>query len=584
MLNRFSRWGMLLVATLMLGLLLAACGDSTATPATSGDTNQSQPKDKPQAPTGYTSAMAGSFPASTSVYITLNTNTSSDQIKGWQNIVKYISQIPEAKTVFQNADVLALSKLGTYDSDIQPWLGNEVAIGVTDVNAVVNLATGGGAAPGEIPVLLGASVKDQAKAEAFITKITGQLKQAGLPDAKMETYKEAKLWTINVSFFNAVVGLSKDKLFIGGGPNLVKAALDQTALTSLSTKDTYKGVTAKLQTSNLAFVYADYQAIVKTLIDNPQLKTTMSSLKSTNLDYTGGVGVTFGTVDEGFRIDAVQTYVPEKTPPAVAEMLKKGVNPNKILSALPESAFFFANSRDAVSAYDNLINTLKSAGSGAAQVDKSIKDFETQSKLSLKGDIVSLFEGEFAAFAMANPANKTIPVSGGIIADASDKAATQAKLDKIVAAAETAGGGAFKFEDKTSGSTKYKAYTVKGEASTGDISINLGIAGNYVFLTLGGDPTEVIASATGGKNFTKGANSDTFNKVKAALPDKNQGYAYIDLQASIKLAQTLVPAEMQSQVKNYTDKLTKLMAIAATGTQSATETISTILIYFPVTK
>jgi len=63
-------------------------------------------------------------------------------------------------------DLLALAKIGTYDGDIKPWLGSELDIGLTDVNAVVNLATGSGTATSsELPVLIGASVKDQAQAD-----------------------------------------------------------------------------------------------------------------------------------------------------------------------------------------------------------------------------------------------------------------------------------------------------------------------------------------------------------------------------------------------------------------------------------
>lgn len=170
MVNRFSRWGLLLVATLMLSVLLAACGDFTTPTSTSGNANQNKGA---TAATGYNSAMAASFPSTTSFYLTLNTNGGSDQIKGWQNIVKYLSNIPEVKTVFQNADLLALAKFGTYDGDVAPWIGDELAVGVTDVSAVVNLVSGGGSAPGEIPLLIGAGVKDQTKAEAFVTKILG---------------------------------------------------------------------------------------------------------------------------------------------------------------------------------------------------------------------------------------------------------------------------------------------------------------------------------------------------------------------------------------------------------------------------
>lgn len=587
MLNRFAKWSLLLVAMLTFSVVLAACGDSpTPTPASSTSQNQGQ-NQTAAVPAGVKSAMAGSFPDTTSVYITLNTDTTNGQIKSWQKIVEYLSTIPEVKLVFQNADVLTLAQLGTYNGDIQTWIGSEIAIGITDVNAVVALTAGGGAAPGEIPALIAAPVKDQPKADAFITKLAGSLKNLGLPEPAKETYKDATLYTFNLGIASVVAGLSKDKLFIGGGPKLVKAAFDQTADKSLANAATYKTVSGKLPTSNLGFVYADYQGIVKSLSSNPQIAPSLSSLKGSALDYTGGIGLAFATADEGFRVDAYQTYLPDKTPPAVATLLKQGANPSKILTALPENTLGLFNARDISSAYDLFISTLKTAGGtsgmSGADVDKGIADFEAATGLNVKTDIVSLFSGEFSFFVTPNAADKNFPAGGGLVADASDKAATQTKLDKITAAIEKSANGQVKFQPKTVGSTTFKTAVVEMGASK--TSFNVGIAGNFAFMIIG-DPatTDTVTAATGGKNFTNGAGAANFNKTKANLPNDNGGYGYVDIQAIINLATPFVPAENAAQLKGYTDKLTKLYSVGSATRQNANEASTSVFIYFPVTK
>jgi hypothetical protein len=593
----FKRLTWLLVAMLSFSLVLAACGDSP-TAQTSGQGQNAQ-NQAAQLPTGVNSKIAGSFPDSTVLYITLNTDMNSGQIKGWQKSIEYLNGIPEFKNVSQNLDVLSLSKLGTYDADIKPWLGGELALGVSDLNALVGLVGGtNAAATGEIPVLMGAPITDQAKAEAFIAKMGGELVKAGMPAPTKETYKDANLYTFNAMFVNIVAGVSKDKLFIGGGPAVVKAAFDRTSDKSLASSANYKAVTAKLPSANLAFMYVDSPAVVKAVSNLPEAKAALDSMKSSlNLDYSGPQGVTFATADEGFRIDSYNVYYADKTPAAVAEMLKKGANPNKILSALPENTFFFGNSRDAVASYDLFLTSLKASaaasattgttGMGAADIDTALADFEKQTGLNLRNDIVSLFKDEYALFVAPSAQPKQFPVGLGLLAEATNKADVQAKLDKITAALEKAGNGEVKFENKTSGNTAYKSAAINDTSSSTPVqsSLNVGIVGNFAFFALGDDTTaNVISAATGGKNLTNGANAASFTKTRDALPKDNTGYIYTDVQAIIKYVTQFVPAENQAQVKNYTDKLTKLYAIGAAGRQNQNEAASTMYIYFPVTK
>lgn len=585
MFNHLSKWNVLVVALLSFSVLLAACGD-TATPTNS----PGKPANATglNVPTGVKTTLAANFPDTTAFFLSINTDMNSGQIKSWQKIIDYLSQIPEVKLITQNMDLLALAKIGTYDADIKPWIGEELAIGLTDVNAVVNLATGSGTpTSGEYPVLVAASVKDQAKAEAFINKLGGQLTGLGLAAPTKETYKDATLYTFNLGIANVAAGVSKDKLIIGGGLALVKAAFDQAADKNLAKNIQFMNVASKLPAQNLAFTYIDYQTIVKSVTNNPQIKNALAGLNATNLDYTASVGAAFSTADTGFRIDSYQTFLPEKTPPAIADMLKKGANPNKILTALPESTLAFMNSRDAASAYTQFVDSLKSMNSpSGVDFDKSLSDFEKQTGLSVQNDIVSLFGGEYTVFVSPEADNKAVPVGFGLLTEATDKTATQARLDKIATAIEQKAQGQVKWANKTEGSTTYRNAQITDPTSKTTVSANLGLAGNYAFFSLGDATTkELIAAATGGKNFTNGANAANFDKVKASLPADNTGFFYLDIQAVVKLATPLIPAGQEAtSFKAISDKLAKLTAIGSATHQTPTESLTTVFIYFPVTQ
>jgi hypothetical protein len=593
MFKHLSKWNFLVVALLSFSVLLAACGD-TATPTST--TNKPANAGALNVPTGVKTTLAANFPDTTTFYLSLNTDMNSGQIKSWQKIIDYLSQIPEVKQVTQNMDLLALANIGTYAADIKPWIGEELVIGLTDVNAVVNLATGAGSpTSSEYPVLLAASVKDQAKAEAFINKLSTQLSGLGLTAPTKETYKDATLYTFNLGIANVVAGLSKDKLVIGGGATLVKGAFDQAADKGLAKNIQFMNVASKLPTANLAFTYIDYQAIVKSVTSNPDFKNALAGLNATNLDYTASLGAAFSTADTGFRIDSYQTFLPEKTPPAVADQLKKAANPSNILTALPESTLAFMNSRDAASAYTQFVDGIKSMGANSSlDFTDSLNNFEKQSGLNVQNDIVSLFGGEYTVFVAPDAANKTIPVGFGLVTEATDKAAAQTKLDKIANAIEqNAKGqnakGQVKWANKTVGSSTFRNAQITDPDSKTTVSANLGIAGDYAFFSLGDDSTaKLIDAATApnaDKGFTKGPNAANFDKVKANLPGDNTGYFYLDIQAVVKLATPFIPAGQEGDsVKAISDKLSKLTAIGSATHQSTTESLTTVFVYFPVTQ
>jgi len=614
MLKHLSKWNFLVVALLSLTVFLAACGDNTPTSPPPAPTASPTPNSGISVPAGAKTTLAANYPDSTALFISINTDTASGQIKSWQKIVDYLAQIPEVKMVTQNA----LAQIGTYDGDIKPWIGGELDLGLTDVNAVVNLVGGVtgasvgtvsnqlGTAPAtadattatttsaattsqstELPLLIGATVKDQAAAEAFINKLGTKLAGSGLAAPTKETYKDATFYTFNLGIAEVVAGVSKDKLFIGGGPALVKGAFDQDAAKSLAGKADFKTVASKLPADNLTFAYLDYQTIIKTVTNNPQVKSALATLDTTSLDYTGSVGVAFSTAAEGFRIDSYQTILADKTPTAIADMLKKGANPNKLLNALPESTLAFMNSRDGASAYDLFVSTLKSAGStSGVDFDKSITQFEQQTGLSVKNDIVSLFSGEYGLFVTPEPNNKNVPVGFGLLTETSDTAGTQAKLDKIADAIAKNASGKVTWTSKTVGSTTFKTAQVSDTQSQATVTANIGIAGNYAFFSLGDDTTAgLITAATGGKNFTNGANAANFTKVKANLPGDNSGYFFLDIQPVIKLATANLPAgATANEVKAVTDKLAKLYSIGSATHQTTTESQSVVYIYFPVTQ
>jgi hypothetical protein len=312
-------------------------------------------------------------------------------------------------------------------------------------------------------------------------------------------------------------------------------------------------------------------------------------MPSVNLDYVTGMSFSFAAADEGLRVDVYQSYNESKLTPELKKSLSAAANSSKILEALPEKTLFFANGQDARSAYDQFNTAMAQL---PADQSKSVTDglakFEAETGLSIQKDLVSLFAGEFAIFGTslsANAATASMPVGVGLITAVTDKAASQASLDKIAASLEKSQDATVKFETKTSGGVTYKSATIANKDGKGTTTLDLGIAGNYAFVSTATEQTEaIIVAATGGANFTKSAGYAEFTKSKSYLPDSNKGYLYADMQQLLTVAKNSPSSTSNDKTLKALEGLTQLKSISGASKSSTSESFTTMFIHFPVMK
>jgi hypothetical protein len=411
-----------------------------------------------------------------------------------------------------------------------------------------------------------------------------------------ETYKDYNIYNLNLFIIQLSVAIGKDKLFLGLGTKLVKDAIDQNPTSSLTSNQTYTNVASKLPDSNLGFVYVDAAATAKGMSSFSSLlpstgNTTKTAMPSMNLDYVSGLGFSFAAADEGLRVDVYQSYNESKLTPELKKSLGSTSNSSKILEALPEKTIFFANGQDAKSAYDQFNTAMSQLPADQSKsVTDGIAQFEKETGLSIQKDLVSLFAGEFAIFGTslsANAATANMPIGVGLLTVVTDKTASQASLDKIAASLEKSQNATVKFETKTSGGVTYKSATIANKDGKGTTTLDLGIAGNYAFVSTATEQTEaIIAAATGGANFTKSAGYAEFTKSKSYLPDSNQGYVYADMQQLFAVAKNIPTTSSTSNDKSLKalEGLTQLKSVSGASKASTTESFTTMFIHFPVVK
>ena len=625
MTKKYAGVGFLMALMMSLSIVFGACGDVTATPAVNPTTAalKAQTLASQSVPTGVSSSLAVAFPATTQIYLALNTDSNSEQALSFQKMVAYLDNIPEVKTALGSIDVFKSAGLSSYDTDVKPWLGKEFSVGVTDVSSLTTLLGGatsmlgsvnGGKSDGNItpgssnesnsqanpmallgslqnlPLLVGASVTDRAKAEDFASKLLGKLGMGGSP-AKTD-YKGASLYTVT-GFLPLTIGVNGTEFLLASNDTAVKAAFDRTAGQGLDGNAKFKQIASKLPSGNLGFAYLDSQSVIGAVLNNPtvqqQLKSSGNTSTIANAQYADSMGLTFSTNADGLLVNSYGILLPDKESAEVKAMLARPANPSTILKALPASTFGFANVQNGSDSYDSFINTLTSMGSQGQTVLDAIKSFEQTSGLSIKNDAVSLFKGESAFFVNSQSQAdhpQDLPVGLGLVSAVTDKAAAQASLDKITTAIEQAANAKntstqLKFESRTSNGVTFKTAGVPNTSST---FISLGLAGNYIFMSVDNQAASpVLTATTGGANFVTSPNAANFTKTQNWLVSDNQGYAYLDIQQAFGLVSAL-PASQQSQVKPFLTNLSQLKAVGMASHSTTTESSSSLFLYFPVTK
>lgn len=612
MLKKYSQVSLLLTLLMSVSLLFGACGDITATPAANSQTSTKLAS--LSVPTGVTSQLATAFPGDTQIYLTLNTNSSSDQVAAWQKIVAYLDNIPQVKQVFDNVDVAKALGVGNYATDVKPWIGSEAALGIIDTKSLVGLvgsmsASMGNAKPGstatpsttpstnssstlaaitdleKTPLLLGATVTNRTAADAFAQKFLAKFAMGATPTSS--TYNGATLYQLT-GFVPLTVGLNDKEILLSTNADIVKAALDRTAGQGLDGSNSFKQIETNLPTANLGFVYLNSQSVISTVLGDANVQKMLSQAGNSNLvanyQYYDSTGLSFSTTSNGFLVDSYSTLLQDKEPANVKSMLSRQPNVSTILNVLPASTFAFANEQKLSDSYNNIISTLNSMGTQGTKITDEIKQFEQNSGLSINNDILPLFQGESAFFVNTQSQvdhPKDLPVGLGIVSEASDANAASASITKIVAAIQKASNGKLTFQSKTTDGVTYQTAGVPNTSST---YLSLGVAGKYVFLSVDNQAAApVITSATGGANFNSSSSAILFKTTQGSLVGDNQGYFFVDLQQAFGLVNAL-PANDQTQVKPYLDKLTQLKAVAAASQVSPTATHSTLFIYFPVTQ
>ena len=240
-----------------------------------------------------------------------------------------------------------------YQTDIQPWLGDEITLAVTDLDVDRNPENG--VQPG---YLLAVNTKDPELAREFLQLSFSQEAIAGTSDLVFEQYKgvnliyqrslEPSLERTTVT--SAVVG---DFVLFANTPKVLREAINNVQATDLSLKSSssYQEALQTIESPRIGIAYANLPALSAWVVNAPaseteaqQLLTVAMSLQSGGLAaQTALIGVAGDDQEPALStpVEALQ-YVPANSVLTAAgtdlnqlwQQIETGIDPNSPLKQL----------------------------------------------------------------------------------------------------------------------------------------------------------------------------------------------------------------------------------------------------------
>jgi Protein of unknown function (DUF3352) len=391
-----------------------------------------------------------------------------------------------------------------FSKDVQPWLGNVMFAFLPDTGGKSN----------QPRILISIGIKDKIKALDFANKLKAQSKEP----VKTIDYKGVEITDSGKGSGETFTAVVNDRLVAAPEQQTIEMAIDtakgQPSLASKAGNDWFKGDRLQLKRPVMAFYIPDYLQGVQQLIKSGNQPTTLDPATMTQLkkiqSFAGGIGVE----DNGIRLKLVA-----KT---------DGTNLNLPSTSAQSGSYpadtFALIGGTGLSQIWTEINKVAAANPDTQKTFNQMRQGFTQStQLDLDKDIFSWMGGDYTI--------GTIPVSSGMMAqagfggamtiDSTDRAVTDNTMTKLTNLAKNSGAT---IEQRKVGNTQIS--DLKAPGGMGTVMSYGWLSDKSLIVAVGDGLVEKIATPSG-ETLTGAAN---FKTTMDAMPDRQQSYAYIDVE------------------------------------------------------
>jgi hypothetical protein len=427
---------------------------------------------------GQGEATAAVMPPNTMMYFSLNTQAS--QLPNFSAVADAWKDSKEAKMLASGLQ-LGLMQAGiNWEDDVQPWLGERVAVGVVDLGGSERISPD--AFKYRAPfVVIAAQTKDRAKAEAALTNVLEQISQSSGGSIETETYRG-----ISIKYLKSNNGSTpetgasatiNDVVVLTLGKEQLHSALDAMLDgQNLATSTNYKAVMSALPNQTAGVFYLDYSRYFELLLEmNKNVASTFDSISS-NLDGAqaeefqqqrdkmlrqqeaqlaqlqeamkalGGMGAALSYEPTGIRFDTAMQYDPAKLPADQRQLYESALTPasGRMFASLPASSIIAVDLGLQGGVLRQILNPdvlaaqFASLGMTQEDITAKLEEFRKLVGVDLQTDLLDLINGD-AGFALllkdqqkSDTLSYSMPIEIALLFDSSDASRLAANFDKLL--------------------------------------------------------------------------------------------------------------------------------------------------------
>ncbi len=485
-------------------------------------------------------AAAKAMPTDVVVYIHMDLDRFGDE--NLEAIVRALSPEPlEEDTTFldqtlEQVDEWLSEEMNiTYSEDIQPWIGNDVGLGVIDLMAGL---VGGSVEEG---MLIALEVDDEGAADAFLDQTIAEIEESG-GAVQEEIYEDQTIYFIEKEMMSDIaICRSGDLMLVGETVASVQNGIDAQNGDSLADLDSYRAAIDGLPGSEILTIYMDMMKYQESM--GPLLSMTygpgMSNLMSESTGAAAYVAAGVSVVDVGVKLDYAIVADPEQ----LAELPEGYFNANpQIPSLAPEDTILFlASGFDAENIEQTRKSLLDMLGGQEADAEEALAMFSTAFGFDPIDDLIGSLNGEFDILLLPSSSgmlaeSMDIPLGFAILAETEKPQKLLNVADDFSAAMERQGIGEAEVSEQEFG-TIYDLVNM----FNGDSILTYGVSEDHLMI---GSSLDVLADLfDGGPSL---ADRDSYQDIWKEFPKNMAPVIYVDIEGLIgQLREVMEPWERE---------------------------------------
>jgi hypothetical protein len=405
-----------------------------------------------------------------------------------------------------------------FDEDIKPWLGGEVAVGLTDLESAIGGSYG--TQPGVVIVL---TSRNNKAADEFLVKFRDYMEEENDYNFSEEEYDR-------VTYYYAepesewdrppVFGRINNYVVITTDQDMMEDTIDAVhgKRDSLAEDKEYSRVLQALPRGAVAYaVYPDFGDTMRQGVESSY--TELPAEAADQIEAIQGMGMAVSLDKEGVKVDIVVTFDPKKLSDEALKLMQSRRGDERILEYVPADALGFFSGYDLGTTWRNAYATLEQDEDFAQQLE----DLGDQLGMTIDGELLSWTTGGFALAIVE--AQGDIPIGGYGVLSVSD----QEEADKVVNDLADALAEQSNVEFDTEDFNDVELQVVR-DPYTDELVAGYGFFDKVLLVAYGEDAMNLATDR--GEAVTKNKN---FQRVRAHLPQSN-GYLYINVESALQFA------------------------------------------------